>query len=271
MDLKKIIIIGLSFLLITFFFNKKIPLLYAQIYYDDCILIPGCTDFPDGCCTNHCGPLETPFPNPYCEAFYNADCTVVVIPTPYSCLSITVTPTPSPTPTCVPFGDPCIYDSDCCTNNCDVTGNCGRAATPTPSTSPTNTPGGPTNTPGPSSTPAPTIPPLRPIDWTSHFQTVFPNAGNIQINEVLTLGNIINALLDYILPLTGILLLLFLIYGGFQYMTSGGDPRKAEMARRVITYAIIGFIIVFLAFWIVQIVSKILGIPQVDISTGTGG
>lgn len=75
-----------------------------------------------------------------------------------------------------------------------------------------------------------------------------------------SIGDIVSELLKYLFPLAGLLLLLYLLFGGFQLMTSGGDPKKMQEAKGKLTNALVGFIIVFIAYWLVQIVGKILGI-----------
>ncbi|OGM10793.1 hypothetical protein A2Z22_02815 [Candidatus Woesebacteria bacterium RBG_16_34_12] len=111
-----------SLFFLQLLFYKKPSIIKAQ-GYTICNLIPAptCSLTPDGCCENLCGPLETPFPNPYCENFYNVDCPPsLAIPgvTPYDCIlaptntpvPITNTPTPAATPTsnlrCQPAGFP---------------------------------------------------------------------------------------------------------------------------------------------------------------------
>jgi len=85
--------------------------------------------------------------------------------------------------------------------------------------------------------------------------------GIIDINKQdLTLGEIVSGLLPYLFAGAGLLLLLYLLLGGLQLMTSGGDPKKTQEAKGKITNALVGFIIVFIAYWLVQIVGKILGI-----------
>ncbi len=42
----------------------------------------------------------------------------------------------------------------------------------------------------------------------------------------------------------------FIIYGGITYITSSGDPQKAMKAKRILIYAIVGLVIVLLAFTI---------------------
>lgn len=73
-------------------------------------------------------------------------------------------------------------------------------------------------------------------------------------------GDILTKLMDYVFPLSGILLLFFLISAGFDLMTAAGDPKKTEQAKEKLTNALVGFVIVFTAFWIYQIVKYILGI-----------
>ncbi len=74
------------------------------------------------------------------------------------------------------------------------------------------------------------------------------------------IGEIISRLLPYFFTAAGILLLLYLLYGGISLMLSGGDPKAIQSARSKITGALIGFVIVFSAYWLVQIIGKMMGI-----------
>lgn len=85
----------------------------------------------------------------------------------------------------------------------------------------------------------------------------------IGLNQNLnTLGGIISAVVPYLFGIAGFLLLLYLIFGGFSYMLSGGDPKATESAKQKITNAVIGFVIIFAAYWLVQILGTVLGITQ---------
>lgn len=77
------------------------------------------------------------------------------------------------------------------------------------------------------------------------------------------IGEIITSLLTYLFPLAGILMLLYFLYGGFHLMVSRGDPKAVAEARGKITNAVIGFVIIFLAYWIVQIIAQVLGLSSV--------
>jgi hypothetical protein len=84
------------------------------------------------------------------------------------------------------------------------------------------------------------------------------------LNEKLTsVGGIISAFLPYIFVFAGLGLLIYLILGGFQLMTSGGDPKAIEQAKGKITGAVIGFIIIFVSYWLIKILQIVFGLPQV--------
>ncbi|MDQ5953358.1 MAG: hypothetical protein QG647_92 [Patescibacteria group bacterium] len=54
--------------------------------------------------------------------------------------------------------------------------------------------------------------------------------------------------------IVGIVSVIMIIYGGFRYITSGGDSNGVTAAKNTILYAIIGLVIVALAQVIVQFV-----------------
>lgn len=75
------------------------------------------------------------------------------------------------------------------------------------------------------------------------------------------LGAVVNEALKYLFPLAGILLFINLILGGFQYLVSGGDQKAMSAAQGRITNSIIGFVILFVAYFIVQIFGFIFRLP----------
>lgn len=64
----------------------------------------------------------------------------------------------------------------------------------------------------------------------------------------------------WLLFFSGVVALFLIILGGFKLMTSGGDPKGVEGARKTITWAIIGLIVVLLSFGIVKFISLITGL-----------
>jgi len=75
-----------------------------------------------------------------------------------------------------------------------------------------------------------------------------------------SVADIFNALLPYIFVIAGLLLLFILIAGGIGLMTAAGDPKKVEASQGRITSALIGFLIIFISYFVVQLVGVMLGI-----------
>ncbi len=65
-----------------------------------------------------------------------------------------------------------------------------------------------------------------------------------------------------ILYIVGIIAVVMLIIGGIKYVVSGGDSKKVTDAKNTVLYAIIGLVIAFLAFAIVNFV--ITALPNSD-------
>ncbi len=77
----------------------------------------------------------------------------------------------------------------------------------------------------------------------------FESLGNI------TIGSIITALITIALIIAALVFFAMLVIGGIRYITSGGDKTQAEGARGQITSALIGLVIVFAAWAILNVVS----------------
>ena len=84
--------------------------------------------------------------------------------------------------------------------------------------------------------------------------------GNANISAPGSLGELISKALPYVFGIAGILLLIYLVLGGFQLMTSRGDPKGVAGAWSKITYAFIGFIIVALSFVLTRFIGQIFGL-----------
>ena len=80
--------------------------------------------------------------------------------------------------------------------------------------------------------------------------------------EDTTINSLITKMLDFLYPLAAIILFFFLVWGGFTFMTSQGDPEKMKSARAKITSAIIGFVLLLLSYIIAKGFSLIFGIGE---------
>ncbi len=73
-------------------------------------------------------------------------------------------------------------------------------------------------------------------------------AGTTGVNKV------IKDVINIFSVVVGVISVIMIIYGGFQYVSSGGDSGKVGNAKNTIIYAIIGLVVVALSQFIVQFV-----------------
>lgn len=92
------------------------------------------------------------------------------------------------------------------------------------------------------------------------YQPPQPGKGINLLDPNLTIGNLITAVIPYIFVIAGLIFFGLLIWAGFEFLTSAGDPEKVKGAQGKLTGAITGFIIIFAAYWIAQILEVIFGI-----------
>ena len=98
------------------------------------------------------------------------------------------------------------------------------------------------------------------------FQLSLPKIGNGQVTFDNPAGfkftdpaSVINEVFKYLFPLAGIILFFFLIAGGFLYLTSAGNEEQTKKASTMITNAIIGFVILFVSFWLMKLLQFVFG------------
>lgn len=72
-------------------------------------------------------------------------------------------------------------------------------------------------------------------------------------------GILIQSALNFVMVLGALLVFLYLIMGGIEWITSGGDKSKTESARNKITAAVVGLIILAASYAILLIVLNFLG------------
>lgn len=81
------------------------------------------------------------------------------------------------------------------------------------------------------------------------------------------LGQLIQNGITVILAIAGLLTFVYLVWGGIQWITSGGDKAQYEEARNKITAALVGLAIVAAAWAVMQLVGQFFGVSfsEIDI------
>lgn len=76
--------------------------------------------------------------------------------------------------------------------------------------------------------------------------------------KVQSLNDLLEAILQIFVVLATPLIVFFIIYAGFLYVTARGNPEQIKQATQALTYAVIGGVIILGAFAIATIVSNLV-------------
>jgi len=85
--------------------------------------------------------------------------------------------------------------------------------------------------------------------------------GAYSLNDIVQVG--VQATL-ILLAISGSVALLFFIYGGVTFLISGGSAEKVSKGKQIITNSIIGIVIIFTSFIIIQYSMKAIGYKGVE-------
>lgn len=81
-------------------------------------------------------------------------------------------------------------------------------------------------------------------------------------------GALIGRILNIVIVIAALMLFLMLLWGGFEWITSGGDKGKVEKARNRITQSIIGMIVLAATIAIFAILQTALGFEVLTFTAG---
>lgn len=98
------------------------------------------------------------------------------------------------------------------------------------------------------------------------------NVDNITVNNISNQGiaaneslqTIVRNTFTIVIVIAVLLVVGYLVYGAINWITSGGDKEKVKSARGGIINALIGLAILALAFFIVNLVGRIVGIDVLN-------
>lgn len=97
----------------------------------------------------------------------------------------------------------------------------------------------------------------------SGISVLFPSGGLFGSLNQGPVG-FITFIIRIMLYLSGMIAVVFVIIGGYQYITSGGNEESAEKGRKTLVNAIIGIVIIILSYVIVNVIASLVS------GTGTG-
>lgn len=64
------------------------------------------------------------------------------------------------------------------------------------------------------------------------------------------------------IPFAGIVLFVVLLFAGLNWIMAGSDPKKAESARNMATYAVMGIVALALSFLALRVLAEFTGVDS---------
>ena len=82
--------------------------------------------------------------------------------------------------------------------------------------------------------------------------------GNVPTLECIPV--VFNNIVDWAFVLSGIAALSFIIMAGYKFISSGGDPKQVDGAKKTLTMAIVGLVIIAMSYLILNLVAYTTGV-----------
>lgn len=108
-------------------------------------------------------------------------------------------------------------------------------------------------------------------DFQGGLKPPTPDGYDASLTQVKSGREFVIKVVNYALGFLGLFAVLIVIYGGFLYVSSAGESEGPEKGKKAIMYAIIGIIIIFGSYAIVNTVLKAPGGNQAAQPEGTAG
>jgi len=90
-------------------------------------------------------------------------------------------------------------------------------------------------------------------------------AGCLFDGDVATLNCIpvvIQNIVNFALIFASVVAVFLVIFSGIKFISSAGDKEKIESAKKTLTWAIAGLILIIFSFVIINVISEITGVKQ---------
>lgn len=75
-----------------------------------------------------------------------------------------------------------------------------------------------------------------------------------------TIGEAIGNILPNVYLIAGLILFVLFLGAGFAIMTAGDNPEQQGKGMEALSTSLIGFLVIFLSYWIIQIIEYVFGI-----------
>jgi hypothetical protein len=104
------------------------------------------------------------------------------------------------------------------------------------------------------------------IDWSSNPDCL-PNGSGVA--TIACIEPLLKNVIGSLAYLAGIALFIMLLVGGFSFLFAGGDQKKLEKAKTTLSAAVIGIVIMIVAFLILKTIEIFTGVNVTTVQVKT--
>lgn len=90
------------------------------------------------------------------------------------------------------------------------------------------------------------------LDWGGETGEEIPE----EVQEAQTLSEIAQNVLNFLLSMVGILGIVMIVVGGVMYVTAAGDERRADTAKKIVLFSVVGVAVALTALIIVRTIAS---------------
>ena len=90
------------------------------------------------------------------------------------------------------------------------------------------------------------------VDWPS---LPLPGGGQATIDDDTELNELVRYIFNFTIMIAGLLAFFMLVFGGFRYLTSAGNPAAQKDAKDILTSAILGLLLLLGSYLLLQVIN----------------
>jgi len=90
------------------------------------------------------------------------------------------------------------------------------------------------------------------------------SGNSVPVATLFCLFPMIANIISYLLIFSGVVAVIMIIFSGIKLISSSGDPKQVAEARKILIYAVLGLMLIFLSFAIVAFIANTTGVACIN-------
>ena len=81
------------------------------------------------------------------------------------------------------------------------------------------------------------------------------------VAQISNFQDLFSNVVSVLIALAGVVLFVLIVMSGLKFITSGGDPKAVEGAKKTLTYAVGGLVAILLSYMVLLLIERVAGLP----------